>query len=189
MVNHLRVYLALPTLAQPCQKVANGAFVRLLSDPKYILSFFANRAGFTKMVLRACVGETGGNSSSTTMVVPLPSQPLHPVWQPRCQRASQSSSFESAEIGLFLPMPRKNQTHHSPQGVSHITVGKVSITMHVYRGCFLMSLAWQSFCLKLLLLVPCFCTNSCSCGNTFYELPIFIAKTSRKTKTKHPNVC
>lgn len=49
-----------------------------------------------------------------------------------------------------------NQTHHSPQGVSHTTVGKVSITMHVYRGCFLMSIAWQSFCPKLLLLVPCF---------------------------------
>ena len=29
------------------------------------------------------------------------------LWLPRCQRASQSSSFESAEIGLFLPMPRK----------------------------------------------------------------------------------
>ncbi len=152
-VAHLRVYLALP-------KLANWAFVRPLSDPKCIYPF-ANQAGFfTKMVLRASVGETGGNSSSTTMDVPLllyastsppQTKSRFTLWLPRCQRASQSSSFESAEIGLFLPMPRK-KTRLTIQGVTPIN-GK-SFYNHVYRGCLLTSIVLQSSCLKLLLLVP-----------------------------------
>lgn len=43
--------------------------------PQDTFILFANRAGFTKMVLRACVGETGGNSSSTTMSTSISTSP------------------------------------------------------------------------------------------------------------------